>query len=131
VIVGTLSPFIAPLTHSTFFNFENQRVVLYFLPPVRVQAGVVVGASLFIFEDKLACLPKWASDGLVLGNSDFASKILPVMCVNTICSVVVHIVEWALNSLVMKQIEILIVDKVVDQFDHDFTLVMCKRAVHS
>jgi len=58
-----------------------------------------------------------------------SAEILPVVCVNTLATVMLNVVKWAPNCFVIKDIKIVIVLEVVNKLGHDVVFTVCKRAV--
>jgi hypothetical protein len=57
------------------------------------------------------------------------SKILPIMCINTLVPLMISFVVWTPYCFEMKHVEIWIFFELVNQFYRYFSFVVCKRTI--
>jgi len=86
-------------------SLVNKRVELLLLPPVAIGTFFKAFATFFVASNEGPALPVFAKFGFVAEKIRFSSKILEVMCINTL-SFIMFVVIWAPLSLKKEYVEV-------------------------
>jgi len=99
-------------------------MVFKFFPTVTESAVKSIWTFVLILLDEVVRLPVSARAGFIVMLMRLSSVILPVVSVHTLTSVMVDKVKWTIYCFVVKNVEIIIVFKIMDQFDHYILFVV-------
>ena len=122
-----LEPLRAELLLCTGARLVVQRVIVALLPAMAELALLLVRAAFVVLADEGARLPVEAHLVRVQKHMRLTAKILPVVCVNALCLVVL-LREWTPLGLKVVQVEVKVVRQLVNQRDLYFFLRVSKRA---
>lgn len=104
----------------------EKGVVFLFFPAVSSHASWLQNAPLLIFANECPTLPiRTKIESIVVKKLRFPSKVLPVVCIITLC-LVVFLVEWAPFSLKVKHVKVKVFFHVVNDSSFNFSLRMSK-----
>lgn len=108
----------------TLFGPIVVGVVFKLLPAVTKSAVKCIWTLLLILLDEVVRLPVRTGVGFIVVLMRLPSVILPVVSVYTLSSVMIDKVKWTKYGFVVKNVEIVIVFKIMDQFDHYILFVV-------
>lgn len=97
-------------------------MILKLLPPMRMIASVFALAAISIVTNVFLRSPVTALLLCVIVQLGFPSKILPIMCIDTLITLMLGLVVRAPNSLKVKNVEICIHGELVDKLDRNLGL---------
>jgi hypothetical protein len=105
------------------------RVVLKLFPSMRMITSVLILAPISVIAYILLRTPVTALLFSIIIQLWLPSKILPVMCINTLITLVFCFIVRTPNSLKMEHIEVRVVRELVNQLNWNFWFRMRKWAV--
>ncbi len=96
-------------------DFQEVRVILLFLPAMRVQALILICAALLVRTYKVVDLPLRTHLATVQKDGGSASIVLPVVCIDANFTIMVILTVRAPHSLEMEHIEVHVDIELLDQ----------------
>lgn len=111
---------------SAWMHFIIQRMVLLLFPTMRVFASIFMFTSISISLNEVFGFPLRTLFFLIIKDMRFASKVLPIMCINTSIPWMVCITVWTPHSFKMKHVEISVLFELVQKVYCDFIFGMSK-----
>jgi hypothetical protein len=128
VVVGAVS-LVALLSMSAWVQLVVLWMVLLLFPSMAQLTSVFVLAPIFVATDELARTPIRTLVFSVLVELGFPSKILPIMSIDAYITLMLTFVIGTPDRFEMKHVKVNVAMKLVDQFNRNLRLRMCKRAV--
>ncbi len=86
-------------------SFVNKRMELLLFPPVAIGTFFKAFATFFVASNEGSALPIFTKFGFVAEKIRFSSKILEVVCINTL-SFIMFVIIWAPFSLKKEYVEV-------------------------
>ena len=127
MVIGTVW-FVALITMFARIKFIIFRMIFLFFPSMALKTSVFIRTAVLIVIYKRSWTPIRALVFRVYVKLRFSSEILPVVCKNTLISLMICFIIRAPNCFEMKHIEIRVHLKLIYQLDWNFSFWVSERA---
>jgi hypothetical protein len=105
------------------------RMIFKLLPAMTFITIILILTTVLIFSDEIIGVPKLAGLWIIHINVWFSSIILPIMSIYALPAVMLKVIKGAPNSLIIKNIKIIIVIEVMNQFYHDIVFAVSEGTI--